>query len=325
VFCIYTWRRRQKVWGCAWAYYVITLLPVLGIIQVGNQAAADRYTYLPVIGLFTIFGTGVIWVLGRAYIKQLFTRIIKLMLIAALLIIISLTLKQESVWRDSITLWTSEINKFGNNYKAYKGRAEAYMKAGNYKKAVKDLKRSIKINPRYATTYAILGMAYERLDGKLQAIESYGKALDINPEFELARYERERVFLDALRDYEKEMKKDPDSEVPYINRGTAYALMKKYQLTLDDYSTAIRLNPLAITVYYNRGMVFMNQGKYNEAISDFETVIGHNPGDFQAHFRLGLAFEKLGEAERSRRYIQEAARLGSGEAQGYLRSKGVVW
>ncbi|MHC4184300.1 MAG: tetratricopeptide repeat protein [Planctomycetota bacterium] len=226
---------------------------------------------------------------------------------------------------DSITLWGAHLNKYSTVYKAYKSRAEAYMKAGDYRKAVEDLKRSIEINPRYATSYAILGMAYERLDLSLQAIESYGRAIELNPQFSIAYYGRERAFQKVRKRSEQAIMGNPEAAAAYINRGTAHALMKNYQEALEDFNRAIHLNPQITAVYYNRGLVYTHMGDYQRAITDFSTVLEQSPGDGESYFRRGIALMESGEEKKAVGDLQTAARLEHRGAREYLQSKGIGW
>jgi tetratricopeptide (TPR) repeat protein len=326
--CIWTWKR-QKVLSVASVYYVVALLPVLGIIQAGEQAAADRYTYLPSLGPFLLLGLAFLWVKEKIYKKWKEKNLIRLLFstfsMAILFALVVLTIKQEAVWRDSITLWSAHLNKYSTVYKAYKSRAEAYMKAGDYRKAVEDLKKSIVINPRYAASYGILGMAYERLDLSMQAIESYGKAIELKPQFSIAYYGRDRAFQKVLKKSEQVIMGNPGDAAAYINRGTAHALMKNFQEALEDFNRAIQLNPQITAVYYNRGLVYTHLGDYQRAITDFGTVLQQSPGDGETYFRRGAALMESGEEKKAERDLQTAARMGNRNAQSYLISKGIEW
>ena len=320
--------KRHKVILTAWLYYGVTLLPVLGIIQVGGQAAADRYTYLPMLGPFLMFGAGVGWIFNKIDIWHISTNRKILFIIPLILILCSLSflnIKQQHVWKDSISLWTAELNQYPDIHKAYDSRAEAYMRSGNYQKAVEDLKSSIKINPQYATSYCLLGMAYEKLGANLQAIESYNKAIELDPQFGLAHFNRKKAYQNALKIYLNDIRQNPRDTTAYINRGTLYALAKMYKEALEDFNTALTLNPRMLTVYFNRGLVFAYLKDYRKALNDFEIAIELNPADIQAYYYRGLAFEKLGENKKAHNDFQTAARLGYKEAQDYLASKGAGW
>jgi tetratricopeptide (TPR) repeat protein len=327
VFCICLWHMQQRFWLVIWAYYIITLFPVLGLIQVGGHAAANRYTYIPSIGPFLIFGIGITWAWEKVDFKWYGIALRNLSIFIPSIIILgllaNLTLKQENIWKDSISLWNAELDRFPSLHTVYNNRAEAYMKSGNYQKAIKDFKNSIAINPQYAMSYYRLGVAYEKIGAYLQAIENHNKAIELNPQFKLAYHNRDIAYQQSLKDYERDIKQKPQNVVAYVNRGTVHAMMKNYQKALEDYNRAIKLNLKISTVYYNRGLIFINLGKYQQAIVDFDTVIKLNPRDTEAYYNRGFAYEKSGNNQQAIKDFQTAAQLGNKQAQDYLKSKGI--
>jgi hypothetical protein len=130
--CLHRDGEKQRVWLSAWCYYVITLVPVLGIFQVGSQAMADRYTYLPSLGPFLIVGLAVAWGANKvnSLIKgKVIVRFFSAMV--AILVFLSLTyltFKQIGIWKNSIDLWTYVIEKEPEHAMAYNNRGEAFEK-----------------------------------------------------------------------------------------------------------------------------------------------------------------------------------------------------
>lgn len=192
VFCVFS-ARRSRVIPAAWLYYVVTLLPVIGIIQVGNQFAADRYAYLPQLSLAVLAGLGA----GRLFespAKSTKTALVAaLLLIAALLIV--LTVRQEAVWADSITLWTREIEAFpGKVPLAYNQRGYAYEKKGDFSAALKDFNSAIAANPAYTASYINRGIAHAELGMFDKSIEDFKKAITLDPGKASAYYNLSRVY-----------------------------------------------------------------------------------------------------------------------------------
>jgi Flp pilus assembly protein TadD len=329
IFYIWLWHMRQRFWLAIWAYYIITLFPVLGLIQVGGHAAADRYMYLPSIGPFLLFGIGISWVWEKIYIRDTNSIIKKMFIFTPLIILLCflsiLTVRQEAIWKDSISLWDAELSQFPKLHVIYNNRAEAYMETGNYQKAIKDYEKSISINPRDAAPYNRLGVIYEKLGNYLQAIENYSKSLDLTPKLGQVNHNRNVIYQKILEIFEKNIRQNPRNAVLYIDRGTVHAMMKNYQKALEDYATAIKLNPQIPAIYYNRGLIFTNLDKYQQALVDFATVIKLNPRDAEAYYNRGFTYEKLGDHQQAIKDFQTAARLGDKDAQDYLQSRGIVW
>ena len=166
-----------------WVFYVITLLPVIGIIQLGEQAAADRYSYIPSIGPFFLIGLGISAAWGKHYSTERITfiskKIILLILISIFLLLSVLTLNQIKIWNNSITLWSYELKRYPDFWLAYYNRANAYTSLGDYRQALKDLDKAIQYNPKFAQSYYIRAIDYIGLGGYRQALKDLDKAIQI--------------------------------------------------------------------------------------------------------------------------------------------------
>ena len=184
-FCIYSWKK-QKVWSAVWAYYITTLLPVLGIIQVGDQAAADRYTYLPGLGPAFLAGLCAAWLWEKAGAGHNSSILKRAFVIIPLILIISslslMTIKQIEIWRDSITLWNKELKLYSTPL-AYNNRGNAYLSLDKYQQAIEDYNKAVELNPEYALAYYNRGNAYLSLDKYQQAIEDFDRAIALNPHY----------------------------------------------------------------------------------------------------------------------------------------------
>jgi len=211
VLCVLAWGRGRRIFMAVWIYYIVTLLPVLGLIQVGDQAAADRYTYLPSIGPFILAGLGVSLVPAgkvrsvckRAYSAVLIVCVVFLSLLGAK------TLDQIKVWKNSITLWDHVSHHYPDLWLAYFNRAHAYTTLGNFRASLNDLDLAIKHNPRYANSFYIRGIDYMGLGQYSKAIKNLDRAIEYDPNFSRAYYMRGSANLklgnteEAKRDFEK--------------------------------------------------------------------------------------------------------------------------
>jgi hypothetical protein len=143
--------KKQKLWLSVWGYYVATLIPVLGIVQVGNQSMADRYTYLPSLGPFLIFGLVVAGAFRRIDVaarRGLIVRIISATV--TLLVVVSLsyvTVKQTGVWKNSLDLWSYVIEQDAGVYQAYNMRGMIYANRGQFDRALDDLDKGLVVEP----------------------------------------------------------------------------------------------------------------------------------------------------------------------------------
>jgi hypothetical protein len=191
--------QKSRVLPAAWGYYVVTLIPVLGIVQVGNQAMADRYTYLPSIGPFIIIGLAVAW--GAAKVQGMDNRRwmvavagggAVVLLMAALAVI---TWKQTAVWKDSITLWNYVIERYHGEEQnavkfsfAYNNRGVAFHGQHELDKAIADYSRAIELDPGDDSYYHNRAIAYAAKKQYDKALADNGKAFALNTDNSGALY-----------------------------------------------------------------------------------------------------------------------------------------
>ena len=249
--------KKQKLWLTAWGYYAVTLIPVLGIVQVGGQSMADRYAYLPSLGPFFIIGLAVAWVWGTVNALQRPGLVVKAACgAAAVFAFVSLsyaTLEQISIWKNSVTLWSYVIEKEPDRVPmAYAYRGVAFEREGRFDKAIEDYERAIALNPFYYTAYNNMGVLLGKMSLSARAIEYFNKAIALSPD-----------YIDA-----------------YYNRGITYALIDQLGRALEDFNKAILLNPDDATAYVERGNLHLRMGNRDLAIADFQIAcdLGYEKG-----------------------------------------------
>jgi hypothetical protein len=249
--------RRQKLWLSVWGYYVITLLPVLGIVQVGRQSMADRYTYLPSLGPFLVLGMTAAWVWTRTDAAGKRGRPAKYLAVAAAVFaVISLsylTLKQTGIWRNSIVFWSYVIEKEPEKVPdAFNNRGSAFYKKGLPDKAIEDFDKAIALDPSYYEAYNNRGTVFLKLG----------------------------LFDKAIADFDKTISINPGRAAPYVNRGKVYFLMGQYVRAEENFNKAISLSQNYAVAYLNRGTLFFLTGNIPLAISDFQKAceLGNEEG-----------------------------------------------
>ena len=164
IFCVF-FLKKQKLWLSVWGYYVITLLPVLGIVQVGSQSLADRYTYLPSIGPFLIIGV----ITAKVYEKvkalnrrRVISRIAGLFIALAMLILMSYdTVGQIGIWKDSTVLWNYVIEKEPEKVPvAHNNLGNVYSSKGLHDMAIEQYQIALRLKPDFAEAHFNLGLIY---------------------------------------------------------------------------------------------------------------------------------------------------------------------
>jgi tetratricopeptide (TPR) repeat protein len=231
--CTVEWKAR-KAWSVLWAYYAITLLPVIGLIQVGYQSMADRYTYLPSLGPFMSIGLFAAWSSHRishftsAAGKKMVGLLAFSAAVAVLLILPYQTRTQIAVWKNSLTLWNYEIaTEPAENPVAYFHRGNAYQEKAQYEWAIRDYNNAITLKPDFYEALNNRGTLYDELDQLDLAIRDYTQSLALKPHFKIyynrgVSYARAGLFEKAIEDFTHSLSLYPDNAGAYVNRGFAY-------------------------------------------------------------------------------------------------------
>jgi tetratricopeptide (TPR) repeat protein len=345
-----------------WLWFAGTLVPVIGIVQVGRQAMADRYTYVPLIGLFIMAAWGVPELLKNwSYRKKALAA--SSALVFAYLFVSTWT--QAGYWRNSMTLYDHALEVTSNNDIVHINRGVAYAKLGNRSQAISDYDKAIEINPGNAEAYYNRGIEYDELGNHLKAIEDYDRALDINPSYAEAYYNRgvthgklgdhrqaiedfdraiaagtERPdpyynrgfaygelgdFRKAVENYDRAIEIDSENAEAYNSRGVAYGKLGDHRRSISDYERAIEINPRYAMAFNNRGFAYGSLGNYKQAIEDYNRAIEINPGFVKAYYNRGVAYSELGNHGQAVEDMKTAARLNNEDARNILRRHGINW
>ncbi len=297
--------RKQRLWLSVWGYYIITLIPVIGIVQIGGQSMADRYTYLPSIGPFLVTGLLIAWasengaILGKG--AQVY-RLAGFAIVTCVLVSITyLTSKQIGIWKDSIVLWSYVIEQEPRRIPfAYYNRAVALDKTGQFSKAIEDFDKTIALNPFYFKTYFNRGTVFGKMGHLDKAIEDFDKTIALNPSYYLAYYDRGTAlgemgrFSKAIEDFDKTIALNPSYYLAYYNRGTALGELEQLSKAIEDFDKTIALNPSYYPAYYNRGVALDKMGQFDRAIKDFGKTIALDPSYFRAYDSRGGSYSKAG-------------------------------
>ena len=319
------WIRKAPYFAVGWFWYLGTLVPVIGIVQVGAQAMADRYAYVPLIGIFIILAWGISdllekWDLRKKALPIAAGVVIPVLMVAAWV--------QAGHWKNTITIFKHAVSVTENQYPsfstAHNNLGYAFELKGDIGAAITHYKTAIKINPGENRGYNNIGKILSGIsrfeEAKIYykaAIAHYKTAIKINPN-DASAYTNLGYFFEKIGDidaaithYKTAIKTNPNPEDvrAYINLGEILSGVSRVEEAKTYYKEAIRVKPNSHTAYYNLANTLSRQGDMEKAITHYKTAIKINPIYPQAHVNLGTLLAQQGNLKEAINSFQEALRL----------------
>jgi tetratricopeptide (TPR) repeat protein len=308
--CLLGFKKRYLLVG--WLWFLGTLVPVIGLVQVGSQAMANRYIYLPSIGIFIIIAWGVNEFASRwKYYK---TVVIAGILIIMISLIVA-TRHETSYWKNSITLFKHTLDITKNNYITYNNYGCALKDNGNYDLAIENFNESLRIKPDYVTAINNLGMVL-RDQGKIdQAIALWEKALEIEPSnpnvnanlgltfYMQGQYEK------AIEYFNRALKNRPDLQHTNYILGFIYHKMGNLQMAEENFIQAIKIWPYDVNAINDLGAVYGEQGWLDEAMQKWKEALKLDPDSMSAHLNLAFALSQKNQPTAAIEHFNMALRL----------------
>lgn len=332
VAIIYT-NRRKRYLTVGWLWYLGTLLPVIGLIQVGSQAMADRYTYLPSIGILIMVTWGAAELTAdwqhRRFVLPLSAGLI-------LFVLMICTHLQLRYWKNNSTLFSHALAVTENNHIMHNNYGKVLSGKDQYEKAIEHFTEALRIDPQYfvaqdnlARTLNNLGVALQKQKKIDHAIEKWEKALKLKPDLSSAHYNIGLALItkgkydQAIKHLNKALQAKPNWHEPYNDLGLAYEGLGEYDLAIKNYNEALRLKPDYLNAHYNLGCAYYKEGKVNPAVSHWIKAVQLKP-DF-AEVLNNLAWilattkqDKIYNPAEAIKYAKRACELTNYEQPGAL-------
>ncbi len=267
-FLIYKIKKFRKELIFGFLFFFVNIVLVLQVIPVGQALVAERYSYVPYIGLFFIAASLFFYYEDNFQKSKMFLRAAGALCIVILCVI---SFSRTKVWKDSISLWTDVIDK----------------------------------NPKIAFTYYNLGNAYKNIKDFHGAIDAYTGALVIKPEYLDAIFNRAHANADlenypaAITDYSRVIELKPKHDEAYFNRGIAKTFLKDYNGAKADFTSSLEINPKRPEAFYNRGNMKAFLGQFEDALPDYTQTIQLDPQNANAYNNRGnckLNLKRMPEA-----------------------------
>ncbi len=299
------WARRRPYLLVGWFWFVGTLVPVIGLMQVGIQTMADRYTYLPHIGLLIMLVWSGKEALATRCSPALRACIITLLLVACL----ASTYLQARLWHDSIALWEHAVSVTTNNFAAYDGLGISLMAKGRVNDALPQFKRAIELEPRFAKAHHHLGLALEEQQKWSQAAESFATAIRLVPRMIEAQQELALCYLklnqmeEALAPLSALVQAQPESPIAHTNYCMVLLYIGKLTEAEKEGAEALRLEFRFQEAKKLMGYIRAIQGRPAEAEQFFRAAMNEGPAgrpDSTAAYYLAWSLQAQGKTDAAR-------------------------
>ncbi len=342
------WVRAQPEWFFGWAFFLGTLFPVSGLaVQVGQQLMADRYTYLPALGIFIMIS----WTLAAGLARRPGLTLPGIGICGLILIgLLTLTRKQLSTWKNSMTLFEHALRVTENNHVAHNNLAAVLFRAGQEAEAGKHAAEALRLKPDYSDAHINFANELIRLERRTEAREHleianrlkptpgaqynlanllqesgdfigaeslYRQALEKRPSLFEARYNRALCLVklgqpeEAISEFRAVIAVQPTNSGARLNLGSALAAQNRLAEATEVFQQQVSLTPDNTDARFNLAKVLQQLGRLPEAQEQFEAVLKSNPADVAARQGLGLTLAQTGQFNAAAAQLQQALKYGT--------------
>ncbi|MBF0556354.1 MAG: hypothetical protein HQK96_17695 [Nitrospirae bacterium] len=270
------WVRKSRPYVLAgWLWFVVTLVPVLQLVQTSAAPIADRYAYIPFVGIFIIVSWGISDVLHK-------TRIILPVCAAVIIIVLSLmTYKQTGYWQDTGTLFKHAIDVTENNFLAHNLYGTHLLSTGKTDEAIGQFKLALRIMPEYPALNFNMWSALIIKGKKAEAAPYFGKSLPY------------WAF---------------EGDAPVFKLGVSFLRQKKYAIALEFFQKVLVINPQNTLVYKYVGMALMGLHQYEDALAYIDKGLAAMTDNWELFLQKGLVLKEMGRYEEAILSFKEARR-----------------
>ncbi len=238
--------KRYPYLTVGWFWYLITLVPVIGLVQVGSQSIADRYTYIPLIGLFIMIVWGMADFTKACHLKNT-AKVLSAMVVISILMV--LTWRQIQYWKNDLSLFGHALTVTTGNYKAHSGFGNALCDEGKFDEAIAHFQEALRINPNFSEGQFSLANALTYKGEISNAVSNYEKTLRMKPNYAEAHYNFGIVLIhqgkidEAIEHFLMAIQYKPDYAKAHNNLGSALLLKGRVAEAIRHFQEALKLNP----------------------------------------------------------------------------------
>ncbi|MDA8403675.1 MAG: tetratricopeptide repeat protein [Desulfobacteraceae bacterium] len=341
---VIVYSRKKPYLAVGWLWYVGTLTPVIGIIQGGLwPQIADRWAYVPFIGMYIMIAWGIPDIFSRIRAKKI---ILPGITLTILLTLATLTMRQLKYWQNTDTLFQHTLSVTHNNYLAHMMVGNYLLKKGDSQQAMRHFKKALEINPQYSPAVETIGQEYIKLKDYAHALGHFQKALLFDPlnivlfnkigtiytlmgQYDQAvRYYKEAIAINpkdpegynnmgviyyytqhmdmAGQYFKKAMERRADYPDPHYNMGLLEKKTGNTLMAISQFQKAVTLNPDYSEAHKSLGEILFQNGNLPEAMEHFKQVLRLSPKDVSANYNIGIILYTQQQMPEAARYFQQA-------------------
>ncbi len=320
------WAGRKR-WGSgplvAWAYFLVSLLPVLGFVDMTIMRlslVADHLQYLAMPGILAL--AAALWVRATAGTRT--GRAAPVVMGLCLTAMAALTFQRAGAFSSEQRLWRDDVEKMPRSGRAWSHLGMVYFNAHALDEAIRCFDKSVEVDPGYAEAYLKRGNAHATAKRYAEAVSDYDQAIAVKPDYAGAYFNRGNIraaaqrYAEAVSDYDQAIALQPDFAEAYVSRGNIRAAANQYAEAISDYDQAIVLQPDFAEAYVSRGNIRAAANHYAEAICDYDQAIALKPDDAETWFKRSTADLNASRPEEALRDLDRAIAIRPNYAQAYI-------
>ena len=312
------WRgRRQPYLLVGWLWFLGTLVPALGLVQVGAQAMADRYTYWPSVGVAVM----VIWGAAELCARAPWRGVAVTAAVAGVVVCGALTRAQIGPWGDTELLFRQSLAHGGENARTLNYLGAVLDMKGKSAEAIADLRRAATLEPQIPVIHYNLGLALCRAGQLEAALAEFRTTVELQPLYAEAHSGLGYTLLqlgratEAVRAYQESLRLEPDSVETHNSLGAALDRLERLDEAMAQYREALRLDPDSSQAHSNLGAAFAKRGRSAEALTEFRAAVSLRPDYAPGEVNLGNALAASGQPAEAESHYQAALRLAPEDAR----------
>jgi len=318
---------RKKRWFIfAFVYFFASIFFLLRVDNREITLVADRYMYLPSLGICLWFSLWISEIVEKLKEKKAVLCRLIISLVAILCLTLSvMTYNQCNIWENSISVWSAVLKHIPDHAKSLTSRGASYQEETHqYDLALADLNKAIELNSKLVLAHSNRGIVHLKLGNRDQALIDFNNALKLDAKHALSLHSRATIYMDrgqykkALADFDSALAIDEHNPSIHYNQGVAYQMLNHPDLALAKFNKAIKIDPSDAKAYNRRGAIYRDKGLYDKALSDFRNALRIKPKLSGVFYNRGLLYKNMNQLDLAIDDFNKSVALDENNPNTYL-------